>query len=284
MFIITGKIGNSCYILDTSDSIKELISLDDIQKTVNLGIKIYGLIQVNGVYYPFCKEENALKEFISKIKPTLARLKLSNKVTRDNIFDSIFNLAVKYGFVRYKTDLVIDIENNSLYIKPLNHLYIYKNDGEFSEISKLNVCDKKVSSLSRLGTDALKYITLSINGEEHTLKSLFNELMAVDSYFKLDKIMYIGITPSNKMFKVITTWNTYTLQFGTVAQLNKIKNKILDSKIKMDEAFKYYVEDVSYSKNDDCVCILKFNIKKGLSSKEELHTKYSTLMDVFVRT
>ena len=252
MFFISGYQNNLYGITDTSDGVTEWYSFQQVEqlyKSVNIG----GCgINKLGQFSILCKSPNVFEEFIDRIKPTLAKLITMQVTSRKQQVEKIKQLAYNYGLISSSYDaqnqLVIDLDNKSLLLKEFKYIYTWESDGTKNVITSKDVLDKDVTRLSNLGVEAFKFIYLELGGEKYTLYQLLNLLNEVTGDFKIQNIKYVGITPSNKMFKNIDYYSDcWSVSFNTIEYFNANHNSLITKKQKEDywNSFREYASKCS---------------------------------------
>lgn len=275
MFFISAFKDNKYGVTDTRDRVTEWYSLEQLKEITARGIQIKG-ISAKGI--PYCKSDNILNDFMVSIKPRLAKLRLVGINDRSAITNDIINFAMECGIIAFKDHLVIDISNEKVLLKGYYNTILDYSDKQV--IDKVDVCDKYVTKLSRLGIEAFNYITLSLkDGTIITLADIVSKMCYLFS-FDASKIRYIGITPSNKMFKFFIGYDkVVSVKVDTADYIISNKDKILSIKTEQFFNFKSYIR--SFGNSPDRWGISKMSIKP-YTNMYGLKQKYPTLHDVYV--
>lgn len=293
MLYISCKKGDLYGVMDTDDGVVEMYSVDEIINFKKSGLDIRGISLDKGKVIIYCKSDNILNDFIKSIKSTLAMLSLFGVSEREAKIRKIQDLAVSYGIVLVPTQLSIDIDRHKLFIKSsaFNTFVDYETGGT---IKKLDVCDKNVASLSRLGIEAFSNITLKVGQDlTITMNDLIKEVFEVVNFFEWDyhtdfkDVQYIGITPSNRMFKILVDYTLYSVRLDLLEKVISNADKILNTKVEKMYGFEDYIK-TEIRKRNKSFLVSKFSKKSykattvnGLINK--LKDKYPTLHDVYVR-
>lgn len=283
MYVCIGVKGGAYRILDSSDKVAEWIPSSTVLNLVENGVKINGLtVESSGLISTVCNSTDAFEEFFKKVKITLAKLHLLQVTDRTAKVNQIAELAKKYGFIDSKADMAISIEDRTLIFANLNRVLTWEDDCSYSTTQNVDVRSDECVKLSRLGTKAFDFMYLDIEGKRITMTELLNEVKKVSNDFRVDRIDYIGITPSNNMFKIKALGDMYSVQFATVAKAKTIQAKIIGTSVEKAYGFNSYVRESLRS--DKYFMCIKATLKPSkFRDLYELKAKYSTLHDVYIR-
>lgn len=288
MFYCTGisKDYNNYLILDTDDNGVEKVSLLSLVRYIKQGIVIENLVRVNSKFEFSSLDyiNNLLNIFKEKSQNILTKLAILRK-DEDFGINELSKLAIKLGIIYKDERLRVDIEK-CVVIFPWQHcIYDFSKLGNSNKIESIDVCDKRVVELSRLGFEAFNFMTLNLGTKTSpniaNLYDCFKELHDFDYEFSEKHIKYIGITPSNKMFKVYMSFSEiYSVQFCTLKELRSKFNKIKDLNT-TSNSLRNYMQRKLLSGNDNDVVMCKVSQKRYRKSIDELKEKYTTLQDVY---
>lgn len=283
MYVCIGVKGGAYRILDSSDKVAEWIPSSTVLNLVANGVKINGLtVEPSGLISTVCNNIDAFEEFFKKVKITLAKLHLLQVTDRTAKVNQIAELAKKYGFIDSKADMAISIEDRTLIFANLNRVLTWEDDCSYSTTQSVDVRSEECVKLSKLGTKAFDFMYLDIEGKRITMTELLNEVKKVSNDFRVDRIDYIGITPSNNMFKIKALGDMYSVQFATVAKAKTIQAKIIGTSVEKAYGFNSYVRESLRS--DKYFMCIKATLKPSkFRDLYELKAKYSTLHDVYIR-
>lgn len=289
MFLIITKLNAMYGILDTEDGVTEYYTKSQVLNFIKSGVKIDGVSATGEIY---CKSDSVIKDFLSETIYLLTKFKLLNMTDREKQLEKIYGVAFKYGLCEDKKDMSIDIDKNAVIFHKLGVVVPYDNNCNYSLYNKLDICDSTVTSLSKLGISAFDYITMNIGGKTYTLKQLLSCLNTICNEFKWGYVSYIGITPSNKMFKIVTTYYVgspicFSVKFDTFSNFKKQVDKILESKINTVCGFMDYIRRLMRNNPADNELVVTKISEKSLRGSERsiynhLKEKYSTLEDVYI--
>lgn len=290
MFYCTGvnKGKNTYLVYDTDDNGTELVSYYNLVGFAKQGITVSNLQLGNGVWNLIDTSfiNSQLELFKSKGNTALTKMIVMKKDV-DQQKKILSELAASLGLIPKGTQLKIDIDSGNVIFPWQGYIYTFRGSEAGSKIEQIDVFDKKVVTLSKLGFDAFNYMMLNLGTKQEpnwvNLRDCFYELKSYDSRFDENYINYIGITPSNRMFKIYFYNDMiYSVQFCTFDELNYNYDKILKLGT-TDSYFAYYVRSKIFNNDKDGVCICKVSRKTYKASVSKLKEKYSTLQDVFVR-
>lgn len=278
MFFIQYRKNNLYGVTDTSDGITEWYTIEQIREYINQGVAIKGLR--NSI--PLCKSDYIIKDFTEAIRPLLAKLKVLGVHSNHDIVNHIVKLAIEFGIIENVSQFHIDINTEKVLIKSyFDHIIDYSKEGN-KVIDKIDVCNKEVSKLSKLGIEAFNHITLKVGNDVITLSDLINEISVASANSLLpEDIWYIGITPSNKMFKIMANGRYISVKISTVEYIKENKYKILGTKVSKVSGFGQYINDLCIYSNKSWG-ISKMSIK-SYSTGIDLKEKYPTIHDVYER-
>lgn len=291
MFLVITKLNAMYGILDTEDGVTEYYTKSQIQDFMNNGVKIGGVSIVGNDLKIYCNSDSVIKDFLSETISLLTKFKLLNMTDREKQLEKIYGVAFKYGLCEGKRDMSIDIDKNAVIFHKLGVVVPYDNDCNYSLYDKLDVCDDTVTSLSKLGISAFDYITMVIGNKTYNLKQLLSYLSTISSGFKYEYVSYIGITPSNKLFKIVTIFRgnpvCFSVKFDTFSNLKKQADKILKYKVDTVYSFDHYIRKLLRDNPSDNTLVVTKISEKSLRGSERgiydhLKEKYSTLKDVYI--
>lgn len=290
MFYCTGvnQQKNNYLIYDTDDNGTELVSYWNLVGFAKQGVTVSNL-QLGDNKWNITDTsfiDSQLELFKSKGNVALTKMIVMRKDIEEQK-KILSELAAKLGLIPKGTKLSIDINTGKVIFPWQGFIYTFRGEDTGSKIEKIDVCNEKVVELSKLGFDAFNYMMLNLGTKQQpiwvNLRDCFHELKSYDSRFDENYINYIGITPSNRMFKIYFYNDMiYSVQFCTFNDLNSNYDKILKLGT-TDSDFAYYVRSKIYNNDKDGVCICKVSRKTYKASISKLKEKYSTLQDVFVR-
>lgn len=295
MLYCTGMNANASMFLiqDTDDKGTEYIPRNMLLKYIsqgaiiqNLYIDYYGGTNVTDVTYI----NNLLEEFKRKASTNLIKMGMLKKLDSEKV-NKVTEIAYKLGLIPAGFNLEIDVNGCKVALPFQGFIYNFSiTEGvEDSEriISVIDVCDPKVVELSHIGFQAFDFMTLNIGDKKNPiivkLSDCFNEIRLYDDSFNNQEIKYIGITPSNKMFKIyFSPWKIYSVQFTNGADLRENYAKI-DKLGTTDGHFSRYLYRKQYSAGVSDICIAKVSRKQYNLDVKGLKAKYKTLQDVYVQ-
>lgn len=285
MYYISGCVNGLYKITDSKDNVTELYTKEQIYKMVTaMNLDIHGVsITSNRDLYIPCVSEDFLNDFAKAISRTVVQLRLAG--FKDNFNDEITKKAQHFGIVDEEQKLPLDLKNNAVILPIQNAMMQFDNKGNYSLVTrsnKINVLDSNVADYSKLGVKAFDYMYLEIGNKEYSMSELVHCIEGIYSYFSREDIKYIGITPSNKMFKFKIGYYIYSVKFGTITELLKSRNKILSMKSEQPEPFLFYVSNISSSDNPNSLAVTKITIKAYHVSVAKLKEKYKTLHDIYI--
>lgn len=294
MFYVSGNLGNNMLnITDTKDNVTECISLAQAMEYINNGIQIRGITK-SGVV--FCKSNDLIKDYIEKVKPTLAKLKMLNSLNYNSAVETLTNIAVNIGLCLDKNDFTINYQDNALIIKSRKICIVYDNSGNYRIQDLKNGVNIKntdvLSDITKVGADSLDYIKIVINGNEYKLSSAIKVLLGCltwgshTSIEQVKNLSYIGYTPSNYIFKAIFSGCTYSVEFtDSRSDFNSSYRDMLRRVEKINKGEYAMIDEYVINADKlsvDGLYIKKCNLKRNLDYTK-LHEKYKTLKDIYVR-
>lgn len=289
MFYISSKKGDKYGVTDTKDKAEEFYTLEEIKHYCNSGIDIRGYN--NGMVK--CISDNVLNDFTRAVKSIVAKLKLLNVTERNERIKRVRELALQFGVIENANELSVDIEGYKLFLNsPAYNTFIDYYTGDM--IQKIDVCDKRVADLSRLGEKAFDNITLKVGKDLIiTMHDVLNEIQKVENtgYKTIHNnvVHYIGITPTNRMFKVFVGDNLFSVKVDLYDKVKQDYKKIKSTKVKKHVNFLRYLDKVLSSPHKQDFVISKFTTKNIVLIGRldviigNLKDKYPTLHDVYIR-
>ena len=292
MIYIQGTDGVNFNLVDSLTGKARSYTRKQIEEIVLQGKHIGGTTKTKeGKVIIYCQSNNFLYDFARKVSVTLSKLVLLKKVEDiEEQKHSVEKIAKDYGVIDKGDRLKIDIGAKTVLLPYQDMMMKYDDKGNFEFVTRTNmlsVTDNKVTEFSKLGVDAFNYIYLELKGTKYTMKQLTDLLTSVDSFFNPNCISYIGITPSNRMFKFMhkSAWNIiiYSVKFGTVEDLRKEWPKIRNRHAEQSTGFYRYASNVANNTNIDNndLAVLKATKKEYSLDVAGLHQKYPTLHDVY---
>ena len=270
-------------IFDTTDSVTEVVSYKQLQEYRKLGVVIANITLDNGCIQitESSTINNKLEEFKQKGNMQLTNLFLLTQDV-DKQKQSLTKIACRLGLIANGETLTVNIETGQVIFPWQGFIYTFRGDGAGNKVEKIDVCDMRVATLSKLGFEAFKYMLLNIGTKAEpnwvNLHECFEELRLYSGVFDEVHITYIGITPSNKMFKIYTLGDVYSVHFTTKEVVSEKLNNILKLKT-TDSRFKDYLHKIK-SKKPNSICIDKVSLK-SYNSLSKVKAKYPTLQLVY---
>lgn len=288
MFLVISRKENLIGVLDTSDGVTEYFTEEQL-RLISTRIKIEGISSSGKIY---CKSESVLTDFINEAQSLISRYLILKVDDKAREYENILNIARKYGLAEEAKDISFDFKNKSLILHKLGIVVPYESADNLSIVTELDVCDKDVVKLSRLGSSAFDYITMYIGNNKYKLSYLLDLLNLISVQLRYDNIFYIGITPSNKLFKVILLFKgqavCVSVKFDTLGVLRRDLHKIISAKVDSFGNFIEYARRYAASNKPDTEAVItKVTVKpiKSWDSKElykRIKEKYKTLQDVYI--
>lgn len=288
MFLVISRKENLIGVLDTSDGVTEYFTEEQLQ-LIRTKIKIGGISSSGKIY---CKSESVLTDFINEAQSLIARYLILKVDDKEKEYENILNIARKYGLAEEAKDISFDFKNKSLILHKLGIVVPYESADNLSIVTELDVCDKDVVKLSRLGSSAFDYITMYVGNYKYKLSYLLDLLNLISVQLRYDNIFYIGITPSNKMFKIILISGAKAIcisaKFDTLGVLRRDLHKIISAKVDSFGNFIEYARRYAASNKPDTEAVITKVTVKPMSSwtSKELYKrvkeKYKTLQDVYI--
>lgn len=290
MLYISGTDGTNYNVVDTVKGKNRVCTLQQLKEFTQQGIKVGGTkVLADGNLVVLCKSVNFLTDFAQSITRTLAALALMTKQKdAQTQIDKVEQLAKDFGVLDIDDTLKIDLKGQTVLLPYQDMIIKYDKQGNYeitNNANMLNVVDPQVVSYSHLGFDAFNYMYLEVGGKKYTMTQLTQLLQKVDSRFNPNAIVYIGITPSNRMFKFkLSNYDIYSVRYDTNENVLKESGKISSRKATQSWGFENYVAQLCKTPNLDPngLGIIKCTLKNYSLNREGLHAKYSTLQDVFV--
>lgn len=286
MYYISGFVNGQYKVTDTKDNVTELYTKEQIYKMIKLmKLDIRGTtVTGNGDLFIPCKSEDFLIDFAKSISRTVVQLKLAGY--KGNFNDEITKKAQQFGVVDKGQNITLDLDNNAVILPIQNAMMQFDSNGNYriaTKSNRINILDSDVASYSKLGEKAFDYMYLDIDGREYSMSELIHCINGIFSTFTPRDIQYIGITPSNKMFKFKTGYYIYSVKFGTKKDLLDMREKILNMKAEQPSQFLRYVRNTASMNNIFSLAVIKITEKSYHLSVEGLKQKYKTLHDVYFR-
>ena len=288
MFIVIKNNGDNIDIRDTSDNTDSSVSRRQLHLLVsNLGIHVKGcrINKRTGDIVIKCKEGMSLAEsYINETSQAFARMKLMGN-TSGGDREALYQLAKEYGVVNNDEEFSVDLDKSIVaFGGEFNMIVTYDGINKGDTKREVDIRDKDVSRLFHLGEACFGMIYLYVDTQDKTvkvtLKDIIDELRKISD--DIDDIQYIGITPSNNMFKIIAYDSCYSLKVDLMSKILKNKDKILGTKVTKLYGFVPYIK--SLNENSGLWGISKVSLKTGKAylDNRTLHSKYPTLHDVYV--
>ena len=282
----------------------ELIDVRNNVYYVREGIncKVNKLDSIEGLNIVDIREEVNQKLELFKAKAGLVALKLlllnNNKAPEyKDLFDKLFIHAYDLGLVTNKNQMSVDyvhqgvLFGNLLKIVTFDSSKVQTKENVVKSLDELSVLDENVVELSRYGLQALNCMYLEIGNNKVYVTELVKFMEAIMGT-SFDNVQYIGITPSNKLFKfVVTQGYSKTCCSVAFSDWTTFSNKRKERKLLNSKSVRNYVTYVNNigSNNASFYCT-KFSYKdysdylsgNGESIGRYLKSKYKTLRDVYV--
>lgn len=290
MFLVISCKNGMYGVLDTSDGVTEYYTKEQLLG-ISKQVEIRGISPKGDIY---CKSESVITDFITLANAAITKLLLLGISDYNEEATKVLNVAKKFGLADDGKDLSFDYKRKSIIFHKLNLVVPYENADTFETYTKLDICDQNVVKLSELGIEAFKYIMMDIGGRQYSLLYLLDLLSLVSVQLRYENIWYIGITPSNKLFKIVFTSLTkpygticVSVKFDTLGELRRQYSKIISQKVESYGTFRRYIREcVASRKPDTDVVITKVTVKSMSGSDsilyKKLKDKYKTLQDVYV--
>jgi hypothetical protein len=273
-------------IKDTDDNVTEYVSSDDLVKYIQSGVVISNL-KLDGVWTLTDTSyiQKALEEFKRRSLRLLVKASLMHKDTNFKHAE-VDKIAEDLGLIPKGYRLAIDLNKCKVVFEFQGCIFDFSKDADISsKVTSIDVCDKKVLELSTLGYNAFNYMKLNLGTKASpnyvNLAECFNELRRFNADFDERYVKYIGITPSNRIFKVLTRYSIYSVKFCTLKELREKRRKI-EKLGTTTWQLKDYIRDIcSLPESSDCVAIEKVSYKEYMTY-DLIKKKYKTLQDVYI--
>ena len=290
MLYISGTDGTNYNVVDTNKGQNRVCTLQQIQEFTKQGIRIGGAkVLSDGNVVILCKSSNFLVDFAQSINRTLAALALiSTQKDAQSQIKKVEQLAKDFGVIDLDDTLKIDLKGQTVLLPYQDMIIKYDKSGNYditNNANMLNVVDPQVVNYSHLGFEAFNYMYLELGGKKYTMTQLTQFLQKIDGHFNPNAIVYIGITPSNRMFKFkLSNYDIYSVRYDTNENVLKESGKIKTRQATQSYGFEQYVRQLCNTPNLDPngLGIIKCTLKNYSLDRAGLHAKYSTLQDVFV--
>ena len=291
MLYISGTDGTNYNVVDTKKGQNRVCSLVQIKELTSQGVKIGGVkILADGNIVILCKSNNFLVDFAQNVNRTLAALALmSSQKDAQSQIKKVEQLAKDYGVLDTGDTLKIDLKGQTVLLPYQDMIIKYDKNGNYeiiNNVNMLNVVDPNVVSYSHLGFDAFNYMYLEVGGKKYTMTELTTLLSQVDNNFRPDQVTYIGITPSNRMFKFKLRYgDIYSVRYDVISKVQSEASKIKNLRVEQSYGFERYIYNLAQNTNVDPngLGIIKCTRKTySGASVAWMHQKYSTLQDVFI--
>ncbi len=291
MLYISGTDGTNYNVVDTKKGQNRVCSLVQLKEFTSQGIRIGGIkVLADGTIVVLCKSNNFLVDFAQSITRTLAKLALlTSQNDAQPQIKKVEQLAKDFGVLDTGDSLKIDLKGQTVLLPYQDMIIKYDKSGNYeivNHVNMLNVIDPNVVNYSHLGFDAFNYMYLEVGGKKYTMTELTNLLSQVDRNFRSDQVTYIGITPSNRMFKFKLCYgDIYSVRYDVISKVKSEAAKIKNLKALQSYEFKQYVMRVAHDSSLDPngLGIVKCTYKTySGASVAFMHQKYSTLQDVFI--
>ena len=239
-----------------------------------------------------------LEEFKKSAELSVMKLFMLNGSTKymyDELVNGLSYTAQQLGLIANSTQLKVDDTHKGIYFTNLGKIVTFDlekmktNSNVVTDMTDISVLDKNVVQLSKFGLDALEHMYLEIGNNKVTVADL---LLFMERLLRTNfaSVHYIGITPSNKLFKLVVGdgyyVECYSVAFSdeTTFMTKRSANKLLNGN--SDNAYVNYVNSVGQGLPFYCT---KFSYKdysnhlygsaENISSS--LKSKYKTLRDVY---
>ena len=282
MLKITGvkfsNTGDDSYlILDTNDKVTQLITKRELLNGLKKGMIVGGAcISTNGelmLQDTYIREAVGL--FQKLVLPKIAMSKFLNKN------DGIHNLAKQLGIIPTKgEELKVDFNRGTISLFYQRTTLSFDSQA-VQEVERHNITDDNILELTKQGYLSFSSIDIKIGDIVCTLKDCLDELDLVLKGMNMERLHYIGITPSNMMFKISYYGSIYSVKFDSFDKAKGNVDKILAMKTTSYD-FRYYLENkVKYSSTKRKIVVTKISYKRGLDI-HDIKQKYKTLQDVYI--
>lgn len=294
MFLVVYNIGDAIEVLDTLDNNKSTITYGRALALIDLGIDILGcrVNRKSGKLVIKCKSGmDICKSYIEETSQVIAKMRLlqrdSKKKELELEEEALYKLAKEYGAVQSREQFAVDLDRNIVSFNgALNKIITYGGTDKGTVKNEVDIRDENVSKLSRLGSACFDMIYLYVDTKDKkvkvTLREVLEEVCNI-SEDNIEDISYVGITPSNNMFKIIIFSSCWSVKVDLIGKIIKNKDKILGTKTVKMPGFNKYIRWLE----DDGTkqwAISKMSLKEGrlYSGMGALHQKYPTLHDVYI--
>lgn len=220
----------------------------------------------------------------------------SNNYLYQELVEGLAYTAQQLGLIENISQIKVDDKHKGIYFTNLGKIVTFDlekmktNSNVVTDMTDISVLDKNVAQLSKFGLDALEHMYLEIGDNRVTVADLllFMERILNTSF---ERVYYIGITPSNKLFKLVVGTNysieCYSVAFGDEDTFMKKKhaNKLLSSN--SESAYIRYVNGVGQGLPFYCIKFSYKDYSRQLYGSAEqisssLKEKYKTLRDVYL--
>ena len=257
MLYISGTDGTNYNVVDTNKGQNRVCSLAQLQEITKQGKKVGGVkVLADGSIVVLCKTSNFLVDFAQSINRTLAALALMNtQKDAATQIQKVEQLAKDFGVLDTGDSIKIDLKGQTVLLPYQDMIIKYDKQGNYeitNNANMLNVVDPQVVNYSHLGFDAFNYMYLEVGGKKYTMTQLTQFLQQVDSSFNPSAIVYIGITPSNRMFKFkLSNYDIYSVRYDTNENVLKESGKIKTRQATQSYGFERYVRQLCNTPNLD---------------------------------
>lgn len=245
------------------------------------------------------QEVNAkLEEFKKSAELSVMKLFMlngANNYMYDELVNGLTYTAQQLGLIVNSTQLKVDDTHKGIYFTNLGKIVTFDlekmktNSNVVTDMTDISVLDKNVVQLSKFGLDALEHMYLEIGSNKVTVADLLLFIERIEN-ISFEQVYYIGITPSNKLFKLIVgtvyAVECYSVAFGDedTFMTKKRANKLLSGN--SENAYVNYVNSVGPGMPFYCTKFSYKDYSRQLYGSAEqmsrsLKNKYKTLRDVY---
>lgn len=285
MYKLTGykpsSYGNTYIILCTDDKVTEAINETTLKKLLAKGVSIGGIsvlpsgaITISDMYM-----KEAVHNFSQYILPRLSRAKVAGV----DELKTLSNLASQVGILPSNKKLIVDFNKRLVSLKYQNTTLSFEKSGNVHTLESKDILDDDIVSFTKAGRVTFASVNIKLENGSFTLRDAIDELEKV---IGKDIIYYIGITPSNMLFKIsLANHGVVSVKYDSYDNMCKNFDKIMEAKTTSSSLRCYLrseIQDVNHSK----AVITKFSVKRGYNKVwdlvDDLHKKYKTLKDVYI--
>ena len=270
----TGK--NRYLVLDTNDKITQMVSEEELIGGIQSGLLIGGatLDSNRRLVMQDTYIREAVELFRRLVLPKVSVSMFTQKA------DAIFSLARQLGIIPVDEVLQVDLQKKVIALKYQNTTLTF-DEGKVLESKHYNIMDKNICEVTNKGVLTFSSIDMKIGDTSCTLQDCLDELKFVIKDFDFNKLNYIGITPSNMMFKIVYNRTVYSVKFDTFQKAKADVLKILGMKTTSFELRYYLQHTVQYASTERKIVVTKIAYKDN-TYLGNLKKRYKTLQDVYI--